>query len=72
MNVISEKRTYADGFRVTRFELVTDDKPSPREVSDSQIRLGYHPAGYGGPYRIDSRETMNGWVTIWECSGSCD
>ena len=73
MKIISEKRTFTDGHRLTTFEMITDEKPSRQDVIESQIRCGYSPSGYDGPWRIIHLIGANGNViTTWECAGSCD
>jgi hypothetical protein len=72
MKVISEKRTFTDGRRTTKFEMRTDVPPSTAQVTESQLRCGYHPCGYGGPYHIDTNKVDGVYVTVWECAGSCD
>lgn len=75
MKVISEKRTEAGcsiGDR-TYFEMITDVEPNETEVAYAQIRLQYHPAGYGGPWSIQREKLPDGtFKTTWCCSGSCD
>lgn len=75
MKVHSEQRTSA-GHLIsdrTNFEIVTDEKPSEDDIAEAQQRLGYHPAGYGGPWNIQSVQEEDGtWHTVWNCSGSSD
>lgn len=38
-----------------------------------QIRLGYHPNGYGGPDDINVIENQDGDIELkWSCYASCD
>lgn len=75
MTVISEKRTGRTGSLgrgYVQFELRSGSEPSMQDVADSQVRCGYNPAGYGGPYRVKTVKEDDVYVTTWECSGSCD
>lgn len=66
-------RTYTDGQSVARFEMVTDKEPTGKEVEEQQLKDGYHPDGYGGPWKIVTKPREDGkFVTTWECLGSCD
>jgi len=72
MIVFSEKRIYADCRYKTSFKMVTDISPSKEQIAQSQIRLHYHPNGYGEPWGAKTREEDGKFVTIWNCAGSCD
>ena len=56
------------------FEMESDFTPSPALVSAMQERLGYHPAGYDGPWHIKTTggAVPHTWLTTWDCSASCD
>lgn len=72
---IGDKEVYLDSnkymnnyhFTVLSYVAITDE-----EVKDLQLKAGFHPAGYGGPWQIDRvvRNKIN--VTSWHCAGSCD
>jgi hypothetical protein len=73
MKVIKETRTFTDGYRTANFKMISDETPTREEVAASQIRCGYHPAGYDGPWDIKTeKDTENNFVTTWRCAGSCD
>lgn len=56
-----------------QFRAVFEGKPEPGQVADAQDQAGYHPAGYGGPYRTGETENEDGTYTVmFECSNSCD
>lgn len=44
------------------------EPPTKKEVTNTQIQLSFHPAGYGGPNDITIK---NNKVTWWSFS-SCD
>lgn len=75
MTIISEKRTQA-GCSIgdqTFFEMITDEKPAESDVALAQIRLQYNPAGYGGPWSVQTEKLPDGtFKTTWCCAGSCD
>jgi len=53
------------------FELVGDTIPTDLEVTAAQLRGGYHPEGYGGPWDIQHYRRDGKIVTQWWCSDSC-
>lgn len=58
--------------RIT-FEAISDNKLEASLVERLQMELGYHPAGYGGPWSIYPDTLANGKIrTTWQCSASCD
>ena len=54
------------------FEAISVDKLSTEDIALIQMKLGYHPGGYGGPWNISSQEYVDGNVTTWTCSACCD
>lgn len=65
------------------FNWQTDHIPTDEEIADEQEQRGYHPAGYGGPWCINTkivafnRDAFNTvtnplYETTWICSGTCD
>lgn len=66
-------RTYTNGGSVAKFEMVTDKEPTGAEVEAQQIKDGYHPIGYGGPWKVHTKQREDGkFITTWESLGSCD
>lgn len=55
-----------------RYELRTPHAPSRDTLVEAQIAAGFHPAGYGGPYDVSSREDNGEILTTWTSSSSCD
>lgn len=72
MKVISEKPIAGTNRNERRFEMVTDEKPTYEDISAAQLRLGYHPAGYAGPWDIKSEKDGENWKTTWGCAHSCE
>jgi len=54
------------------FEAESDDKLEGDTVALIQTKLGYHPAGYGGPSNIKGERTTDRYITSWYCYASCD
>ena len=50
------------------FKVETDQELSKTQLAELQLKAGYHPGGYGGPYNIG--KTPEGYT--WECFNSCD
>lgn len=74
VHVVSEKKIRSDKARRYAFELITRGGPPKREfVTAAQLRIGYHPAGYGGPHDITSARQGDGtYRTTWYCFDNCD
>lgn len=73
--LISVRRNGTDGRHYARFSATFSGDPTDAEVMEAQKKAGYHPAGYGGPYRVEKSPGAPGsghTVVLWECSGSCD
>jgi hypothetical protein len=47
-------------------------KPSPQDIAQAQIDLGYHPLGYGGPDCVEIRKKGEVFITTWAWGYSCD
>lgn len=74
-NKISSKLTHGGSSFSdrSRFEAVYDARPTDDQLSEEQLALGYHPAGYGGPDSPRFTTLSDGKVKVeWSCSGSCD
>lgn len=69
--LVSAKRLQHSGRRIywrcESTELLTD-----QEVAEVQIKLGYHPNGYGGPHGINRVTEITGHVVGWYCFDNCD
>ncbi len=62
-----------DGFLYANFVAVFRGRPTPKDISDAQIRAGYHPCGYGGPYQTTVTDRGDGTFRArWNSSGTCD
>lgn len=75
MQVIRSKKTGSTGNRVSdhvNFEMVTDVEPTSDQVAEEQRKLGYHPAGYGGPNGVSTVKQDKHYKTVWYCYASCD
>jgi hypothetical protein len=60
------------GGHTMRFEALFKTYPDLKEISDVQKANGYHPAGYGGPWRLIIEEHAEGHSAIWYCSDNCE
>lgn len=55
------------------FEAVSPRELSADIIAELQLNLGYHPAGYGGPWSIGGGLQKDGsYLYTWSCSASCD
>jgi hypothetical protein len=55
------------------FELISTFRPSHMDLKQAQIKLGFHPDGYGGPLWPETRQLKNGkFESLWTCAASCD
>ena len=56
-----------------KFRAVFETTPTRDEIADAQLKAGFHPCGYGGPWDVVRRYDDDGsCVVTWNCSGSCD
>lgn len=70
---------YGVGDRIF-WEVVSKVQLQSRHLREAQIRLGYDPRGYGGPYIIDeklvTKQHHKDWgykfLYTFSCSASCD
>lgn len=72
-------RMGTDGASYTVFyaQFEQGTEPTNDQLSLAQIKAGYHPAGYGGPWKIHVRKLVSRfrkvtWDVTWEASGNCD
>jgi hypothetical protein len=54
------------------FRIESSYEPSKQDIEQSQIDLGYHPNGYGGPSNVERSIYRCRFITTWSCSASCD
>ncbi len=55
------------------FEAISQEPITKDDVALIQTKLGYHPAGYDGPWIANiNNESIEGYITSWTCSTSCD
>jgi hypothetical protein len=72
MKEIIQKQGYRHN-GINRYRMTTNHIPSLDEIANAQNELGYHPAGYGGPNNIKTRDIGNNtFETVWESFASCD
>jgi hypothetical protein len=57
---------------VEGFEWIHDNFVNTDQIVEQQIKLGYHPAGYGGPYDIKQEQRGDKVIITWKCSDNCD
>lgn len=59
--------------RIT-FEAISPRPLTSDLIAELQLNLGYHPAGYGGPWSISSESKRDDGTFryTWQCSASCD
>lgn len=49
------------------------DGPITKEMcEDAQVKLGFHPMGYGFYHFFTSGDAETGYTANWSCAGSCD
>lgn len=66
---VETKRSYS----YVHFKVSANRELSFEEVRDLQIKAGYHPAGYSGPWDIRRETEPDGTITHhWACAASCD
>ena len=55
------------------FEAVSPKELNGTLIQQLQLNLGYHPAGYGGPWNVSCNKLEDGsFRYTWNCSASCD
>jgi hypothetical protein len=54
------------------YKLLSTYKPSPMDIRQAQIWLGYDPQGYDGPFNVEIKQDGKKWVTYWESSSSSE
>jgi len=55
------------------WEVKSDDFIDLKVLGEVQMKLGYHPNGYGGPFIDDLwLDKDDKVVTQWHCWGNCD
>ena len=61
------------GANRNRYQWETSLTPTREEVIEAQTRLGFNPAGYGGPFNLKTEKVADcEYVTTWESDSSCD
>ncbi len=75
-NLLSVKKTGQIGYSISGrcfFEAIFENEPTAQEVCEAQIKAGYHPSGYDGPWNISQSKTNDGkYLVKFSCSASCD
>lgn len=64
------ERTGHSGNNLT-FQAEFDSVPSTQDIQQAQIKAGYHPCGYGGPFHI-ANAGCEGRKVTFACNDSCD
>lgn len=54
------------------FEAFSPKELSVEQITELQMELGYHPAGYDGPWGINKQQCSGGYNYKWSCAASCD
>lgn len=55
------------------FEAISVEPLTLEDIAVIQTNLGYSPSGYGGPDIANrNNESIEGYITSWTCSASCD
>lgn len=54
------------------FVVRTSAAPTAERIRDMQVKLGFHPAGYGEPRGVETKQADGAYVTTWSCDRSCD
>ena len=61
------------GANRNRYQWETSLTPTREEVIEAQTRLGFSPAGYGGPFNLQTAKVDDcEYLTTWESDSSCD
>lgn len=55
-----------------RYEAVFDKEPNSEEITEAQVKLGYDPRGYGGPFNIRQSKEKTHYIVQWSSFASCD
>jgi hypothetical protein len=53
------------------FEAEFESPPTDYDVTQAQIKAGFDPAGYGGPYDI-RKMNPEGTIVRFRCASTCD
>lgn len=70
--ILSEPVQTEIGATHREFVVRTSTRPTAEQIRDMQIRLGFHPGGYGEPRDIRTLEDGGACLTYWLCDRSCD
>ncbi len=70
--ILSTRRTGPSISDRVHFRASFTEEPTHSDIFEAQVKAGYHPNGYDGPWVVSKEEKEGHWLAQWSCSASCD